>query len=210
MAKRLQSMGQANYADGFKVTMHPHMLEVPLRLKKPQMVFVNSMSDLFHEGVSETFIKDIFRIMEKAHWHTFQVLTKRSARLAELAPKLNWPENVWAGVSVESESYAHRITDLQHVPAAVRFLSMEPLLAPAPCMGLTGIDWVIVGGESGPGSRPIAKSWVRDIRKQCRKADVPFFFKQWGGVNKKKTGRTLDGRIYDEMPSAVNELILAT
>ena len=196
MAKRLQAMGQANYAAGFKVTRHPHALDMPLSWRKPKMIFVNSMSDLFHEKVSDDFIIGIFAVMKKAHWHTFQVLTKRSARLMELAPRLDWPENVWMGVSVENATCAYRIDDLRKVPSSVRFLSMEPLLAPVPNMNLEGIDWVIVGGESGPGSRPIAKTWVHDIRKQCRTANVPFFFKQWGGVNKKKAGRLLDGRIY--------------
>ena len=210
MAKRLQAMGQTKYRNGFKLTLHPHMLDMPLTWKKPQMIFVNSMGDLFHEKVTETFIKDIFTVMRKAYWHIFQVLTKRSARLVELAPKLDWPENVWMGVSVENAACSYCINDLQQVPSKVRFLSMEPLLAPVLDMDLTGIDWVIVGGESGPGSRPMAKTWVRDIRKQCRTADVPFFFKQWGGVNKKKAGRILDGRIYDEMPNTAKAVMLAT
>jgi protein gp37 len=200
MAKRLQAMGQANYANGFELTIHPHVLEYPLGWKKPQVIFVNSMSDLFHEGVPLDYIRQIFDVMARANWHTFQVLTKRSERLAELAPLLNWPENVWMGVTVENADCAYRIDDLRDVPSAVRFLSMEPLLSAVEDMNLDNIDWVIVGGESGPGSRPIEKQWVRSIRKQCQNADVPFFFKQWGGVNKKKTGRLLDGRIYDAMP----------
>lgn len=200
MAKRLCAMGQANYANGFELTMHPHVLEYPLGWKKPQVIFVNSMSDLFHEDVPLDYIRQIFDVMTRANWHTFQILTKRSERLAELAPLLNWPENVWMGVTVENADCAYRIDDLRDVPSAVRFLSMEPLLSGVEDMNLENIDWVIVGGESGPGSRPIEKQWVRDIRKQCKNADVPFFFKQWGGVNKKKTGRLLDGRIYDAMP----------
>lgn len=200
MAKRLCAMGQANYANGFELTMHPHVLEYPLGWKKPQVIFVNSMSDLFHEDVPLDYIRQIFDVMTRANWHTFQILTKRSERLAELAPLLNWPENVWMGVTVENTDCAYRIDDLRDVPSAVRFLSMEPLLSAVEDMNLDNIDWVIVGGESGPGSRPIEKQWVRDIRKQCKNADVPFFFKQWGGVNKKKTGRLLDGRIYDAMP----------
>jgi protein gp37 len=200
MAKRLQLMGQANYVNGFEVTLHPHVLDYPLGWKKPQVIFVNSMSDLFHEDVPLDYIRQIFDVMTRANWHTFQVLTKRSERLAELAPLLNWPENVWMGVTVENADCAYRIDDLRDVPSAVRFLSMEPLLSGVEDMNLENIDWVIVGGESGPGSRPIEKQWVRDIRKQCKNADVPFFFKQWGGVNKKKTGRLLDGRVYDEMP----------
>jgi protein gp37 len=200
MAKRLCAMGQANYANGFELTMHPHVLEYPLGWKKPQVIFVNSMSDLFHEDVPLDYIRQIFDVMTRANWHTFQILTKRSERLAELAPLLNWPENVWMGVTVENADCAFRIDDLRDVPSAVRFLSMEPLLSAVEDINLDNIDWVIVGGESGPGSRPIEKQWVRDIRKQCKNADVPFFFKQWGGVNKKKTGRLLDGRIYDAMP----------
>jgi len=200
MAKRLCAMGQANYANGFELTMHPHVLEHPLKWKKPQVIFVNSMSDLFHEDVPLDFIRQIFDVMTRASWHTFQVLTKRSERLAELAPLLNWPDNVWMGVTVENADCAYRIDDLREVPSAVRFLSMEPLLSAVEDINLDNIDWVIVGGESGPGSRPIELDWVRNIRMQCQNADVPFFFKQWGGVNKKKTGRLLDGRIYDAMP----------
>ncbi len=200
MAKRLQAMGQANYVDGFAVRTHPHALEHPLKWKKPQVIFVNSMSDLFHEDVPFEFIQDIFDVMTRASWHTFQILTKRAERLAELAPLLNWPDNVWMGVTVENQDCTYRIDYLRDVPAAVRFLSVEPLLTAIEDMNLDNIDWVIVGGESGPGSRPIEKDWVRSIRKQCRVAKVPFFFKQWGGTNKKKTGRMLDSRFYDSMP----------
>lgn len=200
MARRLQLMGQPNYSNGFEVALHPHVLNHPLKLKKPQMIFVNSMSDLFHEKVSFKFVRQVFDVMKKAQQHTFQVLTKRADRLAELAPLLDWPENVWMGVTVENSDCVHRIDNLRNVPAAIRFLSIEPLLSTIENINLDNIDWVIVGGESGPGARPIQKNWVRDIRKQCRNVDVPFFFKQWGGTNKKKSGRLLDGKIYDEMP----------
>ncbi len=206
MAKRLRAMGQANYVNGFKLTMHPHALEHPLKWKKPQVIFVNSMSDLFHEDVSLEFIRQIFDVMEQASWHTFQVLTKRAERLLEIAPLLNWPDNVWMGVTVENDNCKYRIDHLRNVPSAVRFLSMEPLLSAVDDMNLDNIDWVIVGGESGPGSRPIEKQWVRDILKQCRNGEVPFFFKQWGGVNKKKAGRLLDDCVYDEMPSLTTKL----
>lgn len=200
MAKRLQAMGQPNYVNGFEVTLHPHALEHPLKWKRPRMIFVNSMSDLFHEDIPLDFIKRVFDVMQRADWHTFQVLTKRSERLAELAPVLDWPENVWMGVTVENADCVGRVDNLRNVPAAVRFLSMEPLLSEVGEMNLSGIDWVIVGGESGPGSRPMELEWVQDIRQQCLTADVPFFFKQWGGTNKKKAGRLLDGRVHDAMP----------
>jgi len=200
MANRLQAMGQPNYVNGFEVTLHEQALDLPLRWKKPQMIFVNSMSDLFHEQVPFDFIRRVFAVMEEASWHRFQVLTKRSARLAELTPVLPWPENVWMGVTVESEEFAFRMDHLRTVPSAVRFLSLEPLLGAVPEMDLTGVHWVIAGGESGPGARPVKAAWVRDVMRQCRAAEVPFFFKQWGGQNKKKAGRVLDGRLHDEMP----------
>ncbi len=205
MAKRLQMMGQPNYANGFQVTLHEHVLEYPLDWKKPQTIFVNSMSDLFHEQVPESFIFRIFDIMKKAYWHQFQILTKRSTRLKELAPKLNWPQNVWIGVSVENETTKSRIDDLRLVPASIRFLSLEPLLGPLSSLELGNIDWVIVGGESGTGARFMKKEWVIQIKEQCIEQDVPFFFKQWGGINKKKTGRLLEGRIWDEMPMKLND-----
>jgi len=195
-------MGQPNYANGFEVTVHEHMLDAPLGWRRPQMVFVNSMSDLFHERVPLEFIERVSRVMVRASQHTFQVLTKRSERLAELAPDLDWPPNVWMGVSVENADYAWRIDHLRATAAQVRFLSLEPLLGPLPGLDLRGIDWVIVGGESGPGARPMREEWVLDIREQCLSAGVPFFFKQWGGVNKKKAGRELEGRTWDEMPAA--------
>ena len=203
MARRLKAMGVERYRDGFKVTLQPDLVDLPLRWKKPRVIFVNSMSDLFHADVPNSFVADVFQSMESAHWHTFQVLTKRSDRLPEIASLLPWPKNVWMGVSVESERYMHRIADLVQVPAAVRFLSLEPLLGPLPDLPLDGVHWVIAGGESGPGARPMDKAWVLDIRDQCVAADVPFFFKQWGGVNKKAAGRTLDGRTWDELPGQV-------
>jgi protein gp37 len=200
MAKRLEAMGQPNYINGFKLTIHEHVLELPLRLKKPQTIFVNSMSDLFHVDVPLDFIKRVFDVMRRADWHCFQVLTKRSDRLLELSRHLPWPDNVWMGVSVENEKYAYRIDHLRDTGAKTKFLSLEPLLGPLPKLNLKRIDWVIVGGESGPGARPMDKKWVIDIRDQCRKATTPFFFKQWGGFHKKKTGRLLDDRTWDEMP----------
>jgi protein gp37 len=183
----------------------PGRIGLPLTWKRPRVIFVNSMSDLFHEAVPSDFIRKIFETMNAAHWHTFQILTKRSERLLELAPSLSWPSNVWMGVSVETASYLHRIDHLRQVPSRVRFLSMEPLLGPIGPMNLDGIDWVIVGGESGPGARAMKPEWAREIRTQCSEQRVPFFFKQWGGVQKKKNGRTLDGRTWDEMPEAFQE-----
>lgn len=200
MALRLEAMGQANYRNGFRVTTHEHALALPLRWRKPQNVFVNSMSDLFHEDVPLAFIRKIFAVMQEASWHRFQVLTKRSARLVELAPFLSWPANVWMGVTVENSDYTFRIDHLRQVNAAVRFLSIEPLLGAMPNLDLSKIDWVIVGGESGPGARPMKAEWPLEIQRQCQQAMVPFFFKQWGGVNKKKAGRLLNGRFYDGMP----------
>lgn len=200
MAKRLQAMGQPNYANGFKLAMHEHALELPLKWKKPQTIFVNSMSDLFHKDVPLSFIKKVFDAMNRAHWHTFQVLTKRADRLLELSKELPWASNIWMGVTVENNDYVHRIDRLRESGAYLRFLSIEPLLSAIPDMNLDGIDWVIVGGESGPGARPVDPTWVTDIRDQCRNADVPFFFKQWGGVRKKKAGRELEGKTWDEMP----------
>jgi protein gp37 len=202
MAKRLKAMGQKNYANGFRVTLHEHMLNTPMTWKKPQMVFVNSMSDLFHEDVPFEFIERVFSVMCLANEHTFQVLTKRADRLARLAPKLKWPPNIWMGVSVENASVKTRIGHLRKTPAAVKFLSVEPYIGPLGILDLNGIDWVIVGGESGPGARPVEASWVRQIRDVCLTSGVPFFFKQWGGFNKKKAGRLLDGRTWDQMPRA--------
>ena len=202
MARRLQAMGQPNYRNGFLPTVHPQALNLPLSWRKPQMIFVNSMSDLFHEVIPIGFIRQTFSIMAEANWHQFQVLTKRSQRLRELSPTLNWPANVWMGVSVENTDYVCRIDDLRQTRAVVKFLSLEPLLGPLPGLDLTGVDWVIVGGESGPGARAMDEQWVTDIREQCIAVNVPFFFKQWGGTNKKKSGRLLEGRTWDDMPTA--------
>lgn len=202
MARRLNAMGAHNYRNGFEVTLQPQMLDRPLQWKKAQRIFVNSMSDLFHVDVPKDYIRQVFDVMLAAHWHQFQVLTKRSGRLLKLSPELPWPENVWMGVSVENADYVRRIDHLRGTGARVKFLSLEPLLGPLPRLELEGIDWVIVGGESGPGARPMDAGWVREIRDQCLAADVAFFFKQWGGVFKKKTGRTIDRRTWDQYPTA--------
>lgn len=207
MARRLKAMGQPNYVNGFRLTPHPHALGLPLRWKQPRMVFVNSMSDLFHERVPPAFIQRVFDTMRAADRHTYQVLTKRSKRLVELDPEIDWPANVWMGVSVENPDYLHRIDDLRACGARVKFLSLEPLLGAVPDLNLEGIDWAIVGGESGPGARLMRKEWVREIRDMCRDAGVPFFFKQWGGVNKKQAGRRLDGRTWDQMPHPAEPLL---
>ena len=188
MSLRLQAMGQANYANGFGLTLHEQVLRLPLGWKKPQMIFVNSMSDLFHADVPLEFVQQVFTVMRQASWHTFQVLTKRSKRLLELNPYLRWPTNVWMGVSVETQDYTFRIDDLRQTGAHVKFLSLEPLLGPLPDLNLQHIDWSILGGESGPFSRPVKQEWVRDVRDQCLSANVPFFFKQWGGTRKKHAG----------------------
>ena len=200
LARRLQAMGAVRYRNGFTVTLHPAVLDLPKRWRQPRMIFVNSMSDLFHDHVPLEFIQRAFATMRDCPQHTFQVLTKRSARLRDLAPHLDWAPNIWMGVSVEDRCVIHRIHDLQAVPAYVRFLSCEPLLGPLDDLPLDGIHWVIVGGESGPGARPMQAAWVRAIRDQCQRADVPFFFEQWGGARKDRTGRELDGRTYDAMP----------
>jgi protein gp37 len=214
MAKRLHAMGNKRYENGFNVTLHEDLIELPLKWKKPRRIFVNSMSDLFHKDVPFNFINNVFVTMESAHWHTFQILTKRSERLMELAKHLSWPANVWQGVSVENESVIHRIDDLRHVPAQIRFLSIEPLLGPLNNLNLDGIHWVIVGGESGPGARPMEESWVKSIRDQCIEQNVAFFFKQWGGVRKHLHGRELEGRTWDEYPPTqdvieLNQVVLA-
>lgn len=203
MAIRLRAMGQPNYQQGFAVTCHENMLEYPLRWRKPRRIFVNSMSDLFHESIPDEFIVRVFQIMQRASWHQFQVLTKRAERMARLSPLLPWPANVWLGVTVENSGQQRRIDALRASPAAVKFLSMEPLLSAVPSIHLNGLDWIIVGGESGPGARPMQRDWVEQIRIQCDEREIPFFFKQWGGVNRKATGRLLNGRTYDEMPGFV-------
>lgn len=205
MSMRLKAMGQQNYTNGFDLTLHESALELPLKWRKPRTIFVNSMSDLFHEDVPVSFIERVFDVMERAHWHRFQVLTKRAKRLSEVSSKLTWPDQIWMGVSVESQRYVDRIDFLRKTPAKTKFLSLEPLLGPLKTLNLEGIHWAIVGGESGPGARPMEADWVTDLRDQCRSQQVPFFFKQWGGVNKKKAGRLLDGRTWDEMPLPLND-----
>ncbi len=202
MAKRLCAMGQANYRNGFEVTCHQHSLGLPLTWHKHKMVFVNSMSDLFHNNIPLSFVKQIFQTMNKARWHCFQVLTKRSGRMFQLSNNFSWTSNIWMGVTVEEARYQYRINNLLESPATVKFLSLEPLLGPMPNLPLDGIDWVIVGGESGPGSRKMDRQWVVEIRDQCIEANIPFFFKQWGGSNKKRSGRLLDDQIWNQMPTA--------
>jgi protein gp37 len=198
-AETITKRFHTNFPNGFKFTLHPERLNEPLKWRKPSRVFVNSMSDLFHEQMPINFLVQVFEVMKKADHHIFQILTKRHERLVELAPLLPWPDNVWMGVSVENQKYAHRIDHLRQVPAKVRFLSCEPLLGPLE-LDLTGIHWVITGGESGPKHRPIKEEWVRSIRDQCREEEVAFFHKQWGGVRPKSNGRELDGRTWDEFP----------
>jgi len=200
MARRLQAMGQRNYADGFDVRTHPDALGIPFRLRKPRQIFVNSMSDLFHEKVPLEFILRVFDVMNVADWHCYQILTKRAERAKTLSAKLPWRPHIWMGVTVETREYVDRIECLRRTSAPLKFLSLEPLLTPLPNLDLRGIDWVIVGGESGPYARPMLSSWVIDIRDQCLDARVPFFFKQWGGRNKKQAGRLLEGRTWEEMP----------
>jgi protein gp37 len=200
-SKHLKGMGQKKYEHGFQVTLHPKCLSIPKKRKKPTVYFVNSMSDLFHDKVPDDFIVKVFSVMNECPQHTFQVLTKRSERLARLSPKLTWSPNIWMGVTVETKDFYGRIDDLRQTGAKVKWLSIEPLLGDLPGLPLKNIDWVVVGGESGPGSRPMNADWVRKIRDLCVSKGVPYFFKQWGGVHKKKTGRTLDGRVWDEYPA---------
>jgi protein gp37 len=211
LAKRLKAMGTAKYqtdgdprtsGPGFGVAVHPGTLALPLRWREPRIVFVNSMSDLFHARVSDEFILRVFAVMQATPRHTYQVLTKRSPRLRRLAPRLPWPENVWMGVSVEDDDHVRRVDDLRHVPAAVRFISAEPLLGPLPSLDLEGVDWLIAGGESGHRARPVDASWVVDLRDACADAEVAFFFKQWGGRTPKAGGRDLEGRTWDALPLA--------
>jgi len=212
LARRLKAMGAEKYqvdgdprtsGPGFGVQVHPSALHQPKRWRSPRVVFVNSMSDLFHARVPVSFIQEVFEVMRSCPQHTFQVLTKRATRVRRLADDLEWPENVWLGVSVETSEYLHRVDELRRIPAAVRFLSCEPLLGSLAGIDLTDIDWVIAGGESGPSYRPIEVAWARDIRDACLEADVSFFFKQWGGRTPKALGRELDGRVWDEMPRSV-------
>jgi len=206
-------MGQPRYWNNFEVTLHPDLLEQPLRWSQPRKIFVNSMSDLFHPEVPLDFIQAAFDVMGRAYWHTFQILTKRSDRLAEVAKSLSWHDNIWMGVSVENRDYTYRIEHLRKVPAAIRFLSVEPLLGPVHLNAahLEGVHWVIVGGESGPRARRMNPKWAQDIQRQCEKCQVSFFFKQWGAhdrsgkrVGKKAAGRVLDGRTWDELPVLSN------
>ena len=201
MAMRLQAMGNPNYINGFSLTLHSHMLELPLTWKSPRMVFVNSMSDLFHSDVPLAYIKKVFSIMAQAKQHTFQILTKRSERMAELAPQLPWTPNIWMGGSVENQASIYRIEHLRTIRASIRFLSCEPLLGSLGPLNLEKIDWIIVGGESGPGARPMQESWAIELREQCIQNKIPFFFKQWGGGNKKKAGRELQGKIWNQFPA---------
>ena len=200
MAKRLKAMGSENYKDGFKLSVHESALYLPLTWKKPQTIFVNSMSDLFHKDIPVNFLMRTFEVMNKANWHRFQVLTKRSDILLKLDPIILWSENIWMGVSVENQNYTYRIDHLRETNAQIKFLSIEPLIGPIDNLDLTNINWVIVGGESGPGARPMEESWVLRIRDICKESKVPFFFKQWGGVQKKKNGRLLKGKTWDQMP----------
>jgi len=200
---RLKAMGKLRYRNGFETTTHRDALTIPLRWKRPKIVFVNSMSDLFQKQVPIEFVREVFEIMNQCPHHTFQILTKRPNIAARFCDQLNWTENIWLGTSVENQKATRRIDSLRRVPAAVRFLSVEPLLGPIPRLPIAEIDWVIVGGESGPGARPMNKEWVTQIRDRCVSRGVPFFFKQWGGANKKRAGRILDGCTWDEMPNSL-------
>ncbi len=204
MALRLQGIGHPNYVNGFRLALHENLIELPLYWRKPLTIFVDSMSDLFHDDVPDEFIFRVFDTMQRANWHRFQILTKRSKRLLDLSPHLQWMPHIWVGVSVENQNYSYRIEHLRKTGASIKFLSLEPLLGPIPGLALEEIDWVIVGGESGPRARVMQAPWVTDIRNQCQRAKVPFFFKQWGGVNKKKAGRLLEGRTWDEIPAMTN------
>lgn len=199
-AERWRGVAGHVYEHGFDLQLRPERLVQPLEWSRPRLIFVNSMSDLFHTAVPDDYIIAVFNIMAKAKWHQFQVLTKRAERLRRMSTKIAFPSNVWLGVSVETPAYYWRIKFLQETSAAIKFLSCEPLLDALPDLPLDGIDWVIVGGESGPGARPMNADWVRGIKRQCNGANVPFFFKQWGGVRKHLQGRVLDGRTWDEMP----------
>ncbi|MES0337188.1 MAG: phage Gp37/Gp68 family protein [Candidatus Magnetobacterium sp. LHC-1] len=210
LAKRLKAMSNPRYVHGFDVTLHDDLIEMPLKWKTPRIIFVNSMSDLFHEKIPIAFIERVFNVMSEAKWHVFQILTKRSKRMAEISLNLTWPENVWMGVTVESQKYSYRISDLEKVPAHVRFLSIEPMLSPISQLPLKHIDWVVVGGESGPECRAMKAEWVSSIRDQCNVSHVPFFFKQWGGIRKNITGRLLDGKTWDEMPKTLPQTFSET
>ncbi|MGN6215854.1 MAG: DUF5131 family protein [Solirubrobacterales bacterium] len=200
-AERWRGVPDHPYEQGFELKLWPKRLDQPLRWRRPRVIFVNSMSDLFHEAIPVTFIEEVFRVMRKADWHIFQILTKRHERLLELCDRLPWPSNVWIGVSIENRRFVHRADYLRQVPAAVRFISAEPLLGPLEALDLTGIDWLIAGGESGPGHRPVREEWLTELRDRCSQEDVAFFFKQWGGARPKSGGRLLEGRSWDEMPT---------
>lgn len=211
LARRLKAMGLQKYQEdgdprtsgpGFGLTLHPDSLDVPRRWRAPRTVFVDSMSDLFHHDVPLGYIRDVLSVIQETPRHSYQLLTKRSKRLAAVADELDWPANLWMGVSVETMRYAFRIDHLRQVPAAIRFVSAEPLLGPLPALDLTGIHWLIAGGESGQGARPMKMAWALDLRDQCQRTDVAFFFKQWGGRTAKSGGRELEGRTYDELPHA--------
>ncbi len=208
MANRLKNMGLKKYENAFNLTLHYENIEDPLFMKKPQTIFVCSMSDIFHKDVPDEFIQKLFEVMNKAHWHTFQVLTKRAERIKELNDSITWTKNIWLGTTVESQKVTDRIDYLRESGAYIKFLSIEPLLSSIDNLNLKNIDWVIVGGESGTNARPMLKEWVIDIKSQCNIQDVPFFFKQWGGKNKKKAGRLLDNNTYDEMPKKMTEGLL--
>lgn len=208
LAKRLKAMGNSRYVNGFNITLHEDLINTPLTWKKPKHIFVNSMSDLFHEDIPLDFIKRVFETMNKAHWHTFQILTKRSERLLEVADKLAWTSNIWQGVTVESQQYVYRIEHLKHIPSTIKFISFEPLLSSIHDISFDGINWVIVGGESGYGARPMEEKWVLDIKNICEQYNTPFFFKQWGGFNKKRAGRLLQGRTWDEYPNVDSIVIV--
>ena len=208
-AERFRGTPNHPYEQGFDLKLWPDRLSLPLEWREPKKIFVNSMSDLFHEKVPEDFILRVFDTMGRAYWHTFQILTKRATRAAEIGAHLPYRPNIWQGVSVESSEVTWRIDALRRVPASVRFLSLEPLIGPLPDLDLDGIHWVIVGGESGPGARPMDPTWVREIQAACRKQSVPFFFKQWGGIHKSRTGRALDGRTWDEFPAARVQALLS-
>jgi protein gp37 len=203
MARRLRAIGLPHYSQGFEVAIHEELLSLPLRWRKPKIIFVNSMSDLFHEKVPDEFIVRAFDVMNRASRHRFQILTKRSLRLSQMSSILPWADNIWMGVTVEDQKCAFRVDHLRKTSAKIKFLSMEPLLGPLSDLDLAGIHWVIVGGESGPGARPLNSEWVIDIKTKCQKRNIPFFFKQWGGTNKKKKGRLLEGRVWDQMPEAI-------
>ena len=206
IAKRLESMGQKKYKHGFKLTLHENTLDKPLKMKKPHKIFVNSMSDLFHKDVPFDFIEKIFKIMNRAQRHQFQILTKRSKRLLAIADKLKWTPNIWMGVSVENNNYKYRIDNLQKTGSFIKFICFEPLLGFVENPDFSNIDWVIAGGESGVGSRRVKEEWILKIRDSCIRQNVPFFFKQWGGVDRKKSGRILQGKLWEQFPDVEGKI----